>query len=287
VIPKTLRDRALDLAHEGHQGIVKTKERLRTKVWWVGMDKDSEKRVRSCHECQLVSQPAQPEPMIRTSFPNAPWEDLAVDLLGPLPSGESILVVVDYYSRYFETVILKSTTSSRVIEALENVFTTHGLPLSLKSDNGPQFISTEFREFVTTHGIEHRHTTPLWPQANGEVERQNRTLMKAIRIAHSEGKDWRRELNTFLLAYRSTPHQTTGVSPAELLFKRKIRTKMPDIDSIIKTELDESIRDRDKIRKEQGKQYADEKRRAEETKIGVGDDVLLQQKKTGQIDNHF
>ena len=73
----------------------KTKERLRTKVWWPGMDRDTEKHVTSCHECQTVSQPSAPEPIVRKKFPDGHWEVLAVDLLGPLPSGDSILVVVD------------------------------------------------------------------------------------------------------------------------------------------------------------------------------------------------
>ena len=85
------------------------------------MDRDTEKHVTSCHECQTVSQPSAPEPIVRKKFPDGHWEDLAVDLLGPLPSGDSILVVVDYYSRYFETVILKTTTTARVVDALEDI----------------------------------------------------------------------------------------------------------------------------------------------------------------------
>ena len=74
VIPKNLTERVVEIAHEGHQGIVKTKERIRTKVWWPGMDKDTERLVRSCHECQIVGQPSVPEPTIRTKFPEGPWE---------------------------------------------------------------------------------------------------------------------------------------------------------------------------------------------------------------------
>jgi len=68
---------------------------------------------------------------------------------------------------------------------------------------------------MDNQGIKH-------PQANGEVERQNQPLLKRIQIAHAEKKDWKKELNTYLAAYRSLPHPTTGVSPAELLFGRKI-----------------------------------------------------------------
>ena len=144
--------------------------------------------------------------------PSGPWQDVAIDVLGPLPSGERLLVVVDYYSRFFEVVVTRSTTSQKMIEALMPIFTRYGYPFSLKSDNAPQFVSEEFEVLLTGHGIEHRKSTPLWPQANGEVERQNRTLLKSLKIADTEGKRWKEELNKFLFIqnnpsqqYRSNP----------------------------------------------------------------------------------
>ena len=101
VIPKSLRTEVLDLAHQGHQGIVKTKSRLREKVWWPGMDRDCEKFCRQCHGCQVVSQPNGPEPVVSTELPDGPWQHIALDFIGPFPTGEQILVIVDYYSRYF------------------------------------------------------------------------------------------------------------------------------------------------------------------------------------------
>ena len=62
-------------------------------------------------------------------------------MLGPLPSGDSVPVVVDYLSRFYEIGVMRSTTSEKIIERLEEIFTTHGLPLSVTSDNGPQFRS--------------------------------------------------------------------------------------------------------------------------------------------------
>ena len=111
--------------------------------------------------------------------------------------------------------------------------------------------------------------------------------MKAIRIAHAEQKNWRRELNTFLIAYRTTPHQTTGAAPAELLFRRQIGTKLPELTSVARADVNEGIRDRDQIRKEIGKQYIDAKRHATETEVVVGDEVLLQQKKHDKLTTNF
>ena len=131
------------------------------------------------------------------------------------------LVVIDYCSRYYEIEVRKSTTTSKVIERLDEIFSRHGVPESLTSDNGPQFISTEFKVCMDYQGIQHRKVTAKWSQANGEVERQNRSLLKRIQIAQAERKDWKKELNVYLAYYSSLPHPTTGVSPAELLFGRK------------------------------------------------------------------
>jgi len=111
-------------------------------------------------------------------LPDGPWQDLAVDIWGPLPSKHSILVVMDYYSRYYEYDILTSTTATKVIDSLEDIFSRHGLPATLKSDNGPQFTSDEFKGFCEENGIRQLKTTPKWAQANGEVEHQNASIMK-------------------------------------------------------------------------------------------------------------
>ena len=96
-----------------------------------------------------------------------------------------MLVVADYFSRYYEIEIMRSTTSE-IIERLEKIFTTHGLPLSVASDNGPQFRSDVSERYLQDCVIEYSKTTPLWPQANEEVERQNRSLLKRMRISEGE-----------------------------------------------------------------------------------------------------
>ena len=69
----------------------------------------------------------------------------------------------------------------------------HSLPLSVTSDNGPRFVSSEFERYLEGCGIEHRKTTPLWSQANGEVERQDRSLLKRMQIAHAEADSGRKK----------------------------------------------------------------------------------------------
>ena len=286
LIPAKLRDRVVDLAHEGHQGLTKTKQRLRSKVWWAGIDRQVEAKCKTCRGCQLVGSPTPPEPLKHTEFPSQPWQDLAADLMGPLPSGEYVFVVVDYCSRYFEVDILKSVTSATLIGSLERIFCTHGLPQSLKTDNGPPFTSEEFGTFLKTNGIQHRTSTPLWPQANGEVERQNRSLLKALKIAQAEKKNLKVEMMKFLTAYRTTPHSSTGVSPAKLLFNREIRSKIPEL---TKSEyiIDSEARDRDAEMKQRRTDYADERRGAQENSLAPGDHVLVEQRKENKLSTTF
>ena len=95
-VPYKLRKRVVDLAHEGHQGVVKSKQRLRSKVWWPGI----ERRCKTCYGYQLVSSPGVPEPLRKTRLPERPWQALAVDLLGPLPWGHYLLVLVDCFRKF-------------------------------------------------------------------------------------------------------------------------------------------------------------------------------------------
>ena len=156
-----------------------------------------------------------------------PWQSLAMDCIGPLSSGDSVLVVVDYYSRYYKIAVMKTTTSEKTIEVLKEIFPPHGLPISVYSDNGRQFTWNAFAENIQSMGIEHYDSPQLWPQANGEVEHQNDSLEKRMRIAQTEGKNSQTELHIYLAGYRSTLHSVTGVSPAKLLFGREMRTKLP------------------------------------------------------------
>ena len=103
--------------------------------------------------------------------------------------------------------IMKSTVASKVIESLEEMFSRHGLPESMTSDNGPQFITSEFAAYMEHQGIRHHRVNAKWPQANGEVERQNRSLLKRIQIAHAENKNWKKELKAYLVV------PATSVSP--------------------------------------------------------------------------
>lgn len=154
---------------KGHQGIVKTKQRLRTKVLWPGIDRKAEELVRSCHACRINSATSQEVPTTRTELPAKPWQMLAMDLCGSFTSGYHLLVLTDYYSKWVSVNILQNPTSVNIINCLRHSFATHGLPECIVTDNGIPFLSKDFKAYLQEHWITHRRVTPYWPQINGEV----------------------------------------------------------------------------------------------------------------------
>jgi len=123
--------------------------------------------------------------------------------------------------------IMKKPETRDIVSAMRHIFATHDLPMMVVSDNGRKLCPAEMEDYLQENGMEHRRVTPYWPRGNGEVERQNRTLLKAIRTTSVEKRDWKQELDNSLLNFRNTPH---GGSPTELLKGRTLRTKLPHLE---------------------------------------------------------
>ncbi|PIK37700.1 hypothetical protein BSL78_25470 [Apostichopus japonicus] len=179
IIPSSLRLEVLDFIHEGHQGIVKCRERAKQSVWWPGISSQIGDLVYKCHTCAHQAREVK-EPMMPSQFPSRPWERVAADLYYLQDS--TYLLVVDYYSRYIEVAKLTSTSkSSDIIMHLQSMFSRHGIPDVFRSDNGPQFISSEFKAFSKKYGFTHITSSPLYSQSNGEAERAVQTVKGLIK----------------------------------------------------------------------------------------------------------
>ena len=117
-----------------------------------------------------------------------------------------------------------------------------------------------------------------------------KTPTKAIRSANVEGKLWKKNLYQFFLNYRTTPHTTTGFPPAELLFNKKIRNKLPQLvkeNYNMKTDMEAVVQNNDVEAKRKMKQYADARPQAKSSKLEVGDQVLGKQSKTNKLTTRF
>jgi hypothetical protein len=227
ILPRALQERAIKIAHEGHQGIAKTKSLLRTKVWFQGMDKQVEELIAKYLACELNDTSSHIQPIKSSALPRTAWKELVMDFFGPIPNNSELMVIIDEFSRFSIVEEVKTTAAEYVLPKMDAVFSLLGIPTDLGTDNGPPFNGHKFAEFCEYYGIKHRKTTPYHPPANGKAENFMRNLGSVIRNAIVEKKDWRQELNQFLRNYRSTPHSTTGVPPAILLFGENRTNRLP------------------------------------------------------------
>ena len=223
VVPPQLREKVLQKLHEGHPGASRMKSLARSFVWWPGMDKNIEDRVKACEPCQRSRYLPAAAPLQPWEWPQRPWARVHIDYAGPF-MGRMFLILVDAHSKWMEVKSVSSATTSTTVEQLRAIFATHGLPEMLVSDNGSVFTSAEFKSFIKSNGIRHATSAPYHPASNGLAERAVQTFKESMKKM-SNGSIGTR-LSRFLFTYRTTPHTTTGISPAKLLFNRRPRTRL-------------------------------------------------------------
>ena len=223
IIPRRMRQEIMNRLHTAHLGVVKTKQRARTCVFWPNITADITKYISGCEICQRFSSCQQQEPLLNSEIPEYPWEHVGTDLL--FWEGRNYLVTTDYYSRYIEVDKLDSTSSGSVITKLKSQFARHGIPRILTSDNGPQFAADEFRNFAERWRITHRTSSPRYPQSNGLSEKAVQTVKRLMSKALADKSD----PYLALLEYRNTPVDNLA-SPAQLLMSRQLRSVMPSIE---------------------------------------------------------
>ena len=276
----SLRNLVVDLAHEGHQGVVKCKRLLRAKVWFPQMDKMVERKVSGCRGCQASTRTVTRDPLRPSPLPERVWQHVDMDFWGPLPSGEYLLVVIDEYSRYPVVEITHSTSGTSVIPVLDKVFSTHGFPDTVKTDGGPPFNGNDFGMYLRWAGCTHRKVSPEDPEANGLAENFMKVLKKSWHTSLVENKGPKQELYKMLRQYRATPHSSTGRAPAEALFNRPYKVRLPNLDGPTHGSHDmKQVHDASKLKQ---KHYKDKKATVRPHDIGVGDTVLLLQTPTKQ-----
>ena len=288
VMPKDLRIRAIKIAHEGHQGITKTKSFIRSKVWFPNINEEVEKIIGKCVACQAMGKPViLREPLKMSPLPSRPWERLSADFCGPLPSGDYLFVIIDEYSRYPVVEIVRSVSANATIPVLDKVISMFGIPKIIKTDNGSPSNSKQFAQYAEHIGFEHRKITPHWPRANAQAEAFNKPLMKTVNAASIDQKNWKQEMQKFLRQYRATAHSTTGLTPYKLLFNRDPNTKLPTVinESLNKNDpcLEELVQRNDDLKKTIMKSREDKRIKAANTsRKCIGDYVILENEQRGK-----
>lgn len=140
VLPKQKVKQALNVAHETHQGVVRTKQYLRSKFYWPSMELDVERLIRNCSVCVLNQPLHEDQPLQPLKLPPRPWTKLGVDLVGHIQNTYILTHTTDYYTTYPEAAVINDISSATVIKELTKIFARFGYPLEVVIDNGRQFV---------------------------------------------------------------------------------------------------------------------------------------------------
>ena len=229
VVPRFLAKRVLKEIHEsiGHFGVHKTFDMVQRHFYWPSFHKDVEEYCASCELCaknKVVPMPRSPMKPIEVK--PQPFYMVGVDIIGPLKTTSEgnryILSVIDYYTKYAEAEPLPNQEAKTVVKALEQIFSRHGMPSVLLTDQGRNFESHLFQSMCSLFNIDKRRTTPYHPQSDGLCERFNGILKVLLRMKVNKDRDnWDVLLPSALLAHRVSKQESTGVSPFELLYGRE------------------------------------------------------------------
>jgi hypothetical protein len=224
VIPPSMRKDMLDRIHEGHLGSGKCKHRARRAVYWPNMNKEIETLVGNCTACLTFQKKQQKEPLQQQAKPHKPWHTVGADLFAL--RGKNYLLVIDYDSNFPEVEELEQVDATCVILNMRKIFSRQGIPQVVYTDNGPQFDCQEFREFSQLYEFRHKTSSPNYPRSNGKAEGGVRIVKNIFKKALLSGDD----PYLGLLAYRASPLEETGESPGEMLQKRRLRTRLPEVE---------------------------------------------------------
>ena len=235
VVPPKYRKVILVKAHENvfsaHLGIEKTFRRISRNFFWPKLKKDVVKHCKTCHQCQVVGKPNEnipKAPLLPIPSVGEPFEHIVVDIVGPLPKSSSgaeyLLTIMDRFSRFPEAIPIRSIKAPNIIKHLIHFFSRFGLPKSIQSDQGSNFMSHFFKNQLREWGIKHIVSSPYHAQSQGVLERFHQTLKSMMRkFCLNVSKAWENDLPFLLFAIRSVPNESLGLSPFEIVFGHNVR----------------------------------------------------------------
>ena len=235
VVPKSYRHEILSIAHEspmsGHLGKNKTYHKIINHFHWPGLKSDVSKYCKTCHTCQMVGKPNQTIPKAQLQpIPafDEPFSRILIDCVGPLPrtksGNEYLLTIMCTSTRFPEAIPLRNIKTKSIVKALIKFFTFVGLPKSVQSDQGSNFMSSIFQQVMHELGIKQYRSSAYHPESQGAVERFHQTLKNMIRsYCFDTEKDWDECIHLLLFAVRESVQESLGFSPFELVFGHSVR----------------------------------------------------------------
>ena len=203
--------------------------KLKHTYYWPGMKEDVVNYCNSCDVCVARKTPSIPKRAPLKSFQvREPMEKIAIDIIGPLPISQNgnrlFLVLVDCFTKWTEAYALSNQEASSIANVIVKEFICRfGTPLQILSDQGTNFQSKLFSEVCNLLMIDKINTSSMRPQANGIVERFNRTLQAMLTSqCEKEQKTWDRYLPQLMMAYRASQNSSTRLTPNRLMLGKEI-----------------------------------------------------------------
>lgn len=189
------------------------------------MRKDCETYVKKYVSCQLYASVSHPPTQSMSPILSpCPFFQWGIDIVGPLPKTKGqlqyIVVAVDYMTKWVEAKPLARIREKEVIEFfMKFVVFRFGVPRTVVTDNGTQFISDKFETMLFDLKFKHLKAFVAYPQVNGQVEVTNRTILQGIKKRLQEvPRCWAEELPNVLWSYRTTPRTSTRESPFRMAY---------------------------------------------------------------------
>jgi hypothetical protein len=288
VIPGSLQTSIIEYAHEGHMGMQLCKRLLRNICWFPAMDSMIETAIENCVPCAANTMSVTTEPIVVTVMPSNPWEVIALDHTSKSPTNDYGLGLVDENSRTTIIKVAKDLTAATAITLCKNIFSKHGIPKVIKTDNGPAFTSSAWSDFAKKFNFRHQKITPLHPESNSTAERIMKNSNKTIRCAAVEGTPWKTVCSMWLKRYNQTPHSSTLYSPNMLLQGEDKCDILPNMTKRKVTPLIlMQAKVNDAIAKARMKKYADAYQHVKHRLFKINDPVMLRWTRTDKFMSLF
>lgn len=228
VVPRSMRKSLAARYHDlkGHPGLDRASAMLLERYYFPGVRRYLRKHIRACVHCALTKTKTGRQGGEVHPIPpgERPFAHIHVDHTGPFVTSRRknkyVFVVVDNLTKFVFLQAMKDTKVGSVVRVLEKLVQDFGAPRRIVSDRGTCFTSKKFEDWCMEHGIRHTLNSPWHPQANGQVERVNATLIAVLQasLEDDEGRDWHSQLPKAQRNLNEAPSATTGKSPFELVY---------------------------------------------------------------------
>ena len=242
--------------HEGEcgphmNGHLLARKIMRLGYYWMTMESDCNRHVRSCHQCQVygdrINAPPNELHQMSEAWPFSMW---GIDMIGPINPKASnghrfILVAIDYFTKWIEANSYANVTAKNVAKFIKrDIIARYGTPQAVITDNGSNLNNKVVDDLLDRFKIRHLNSSPYRPQMNGAVEAANKNIKKILAKTAENFRDWHERLPYALMAYRTSIRTSTGATPYSLVYGMEavlpVEVEIPSLRILAQAKLSEA-----------------------------------------------